>query len=238
MEIHPPEGGIHSWRGFLVHMATIVLGILIAIGLEQMVEAIHHRHQREQLNADLRDDIRSVLGADAMNKQRGAEMRTYMVALRDAVDARRAGQKTTDVQKLGNVNLIHPTMASWEAAKESGLVVLLPAQQIRLYDRFLFQLSQVDSTIMDFRASSFALQSFEGRFMQTPGGFDYGKRPISPELSSMSHEDLAEYSRLLSAEIASLDRLLVRVGFVDAEARALNDGAKTEDELVRAVLKS
>jgi hypothetical protein len=51
----------------------------------------------------------------------------------------------------------------------------------------------------------------------------------------MSRGDLAAYSPLLSAEIASLDRLLVRIGFVDAEARALNDGVTTEDELVRRV---
>jgi hypothetical protein len=171
MEIHPPEHGIHSWREFLVHMATIVLGILIAIGLEQTVEWVHHRHQREQLNADLRDDIHSVMAADAVDVQRGAEMRAYMVALREAVDARRAGVPAKYVQKLGNVNLMHPRMASWEAAKESGVADLLPAQQIRLYDRFLFQLSQLDMTISDFHASSFALQSFEGRFMETPGGF-------------------------------------------------------------------
>lgn len=43
MEIHPPQHGIQSWREFLLHMTTIVLGILIAIGLEQTVEWVHHQ---------------------------------------------------------------------------------------------------------------------------------------------------------------------------------------------------
>ena len=41
MEVHPPEHGIHSWRDFLVHMGTITLGLVIALGLEAAAEALH-----------------------------------------------------------------------------------------------------------------------------------------------------------------------------------------------------
>ena len=44
IDIHPAEHAAHSWREFLVHIATIVLGIIIAIGLEQAVELVHHYH--------------------------------------------------------------------------------------------------------------------------------------------------------------------------------------------------
>ena len=40
MEVHPPDHAIHSWRDFIIHIATIVVGLLIAIGLEQSVEAL------------------------------------------------------------------------------------------------------------------------------------------------------------------------------------------------------
>lgn len=53
MEVHPPEHGIHSWRDFIVHMGTITLGLLIAIGLEQSVEWVHHRHQVAAIRHDL-----------------------------------------------------------------------------------------------------------------------------------------------------------------------------------------
>lgn len=38
MEVHPPEHPIFTWKQFFSHMAVIVLGLLIAIGLEQTVE--------------------------------------------------------------------------------------------------------------------------------------------------------------------------------------------------------
>lgn len=54
MEVHPPEHPIFTWKQFLVHMSTVCIGLLIAIGLDQAVEFAHHRHQRHQLEADFR----------------------------------------------------------------------------------------------------------------------------------------------------------------------------------------
>jgi hypothetical protein len=54
MEVHPPEHPIFTWKQFFIHMATVCLGLLIAISLEQSVEALHRDHQRHQLKSDLR----------------------------------------------------------------------------------------------------------------------------------------------------------------------------------------
>jgi hypothetical protein len=36
LEVHPPHHAASSWRDFFIHIATIVIGLLIAIGLEQL----------------------------------------------------------------------------------------------------------------------------------------------------------------------------------------------------------
>lgn len=238
MELHTPEGGIHSWRDFFVHMVTIVLGIMIAIGLEQSVEWVHHRHQREQLNADLRDEVQSNLEKERFDLSRGPAIRAYLLELRSAVDAKRGGQRS-DVAPPQRplVTMVHPLMAAWQAAKESGVVALLPAKEIRLYDRVLFQMERMDVEMEAFHTSSLALQSFEERFVDAPGGFDYGVLTSTPDISRMPADDLAEYSKLLSAEITALDRLMMRVRNMYAEDRALQEGATTEDELVTSARK-
>jgi hypothetical protein len=48
LDVHPPHQAAHSWKDFFTHIATIVLGLLIAIGLEQTVEFFHHRHQLKE----------------------------------------------------------------------------------------------------------------------------------------------------------------------------------------------
>lgn len=53
IDIHPPHHGGITRRDFFLHLFTVVLGILIAIGLEQTVEYLHHR--------DLAAEARSAL---------------------------------------------------------------------------------------------------------------------------------------------------------------------------------
>ena len=59
MEIHKPNP-IHNFREFLKEVGIIVLGVLIALGAEQTVEALHWRakvHEAEQaMRIELRDD--------------------------------------------------------------------------------------------------------------------------------------------------------------------------------------
>ena len=38
IDIHPPHKSDHTWKDFFIHIGTIAVGILIAIGLEQTVE--------------------------------------------------------------------------------------------------------------------------------------------------------------------------------------------------------
>jgi hypothetical protein len=38
LDVHPPHHAASTWRDFFIHIATIVIGLLIAIGLEQTVD--------------------------------------------------------------------------------------------------------------------------------------------------------------------------------------------------------
>src|SRR6516162_150479 len=45
LDVHPAHHAASTWRDFFIHIATIALGLLLAVGLEQGVEVIHHRHE-------------------------------------------------------------------------------------------------------------------------------------------------------------------------------------------------
>ena len=61
LDVHPPEHGIHGTRDFFLHLFTITIGLLIALGLEAGVEAVHHRHQREEAETLVRREIQNNL---------------------------------------------------------------------------------------------------------------------------------------------------------------------------------
>ena len=52
IDVHVPHA-THTWKDFWIHLGTIAAGLLIAIGLEQTVEKLHHLEQRHQLEEDL-----------------------------------------------------------------------------------------------------------------------------------------------------------------------------------------
>jgi hypothetical protein len=54
IDIHPPQHGAMTRRDFFTHLGIVVLGILIAIGLEQSVEYLHHRHLAAEARRALR----------------------------------------------------------------------------------------------------------------------------------------------------------------------------------------
>jgi hypothetical protein len=60
MHIHLPKP-LHGWREFLGEVGVIVIGVLIALGAEQIIEQIHWHHQvrdaRESLHREMRLDL-------------------------------------------------------------------------------------------------------------------------------------------------------------------------------------
>jgi septation ring formation regulator EzrA len=59
LDVHPPHESMHGWRDFLLHLFTITIGLLIALGLEGCVEWQHHRHLVHEAEASLHAEIES-----------------------------------------------------------------------------------------------------------------------------------------------------------------------------------
>lgn len=57
LDVHAPHETARTWKDFLVHIAAISIGLLIALGLEATVQWIHHRHQAQQALELLKQEI-------------------------------------------------------------------------------------------------------------------------------------------------------------------------------------
>jgi hypothetical protein len=125
IDVHPTHHGPFTRRDFFTHLFIIVLGILIAIGLEQAVELIHHRHQSEYLEAELHQE--------SLTNRRLVQ---YDI---DSVNAVRRNIRLN----MANLDLNSKTFVpippphdtflpfintAWIAARSSGQITLLPTQ--------------------------------------------------------------------------------------------------------------
>jgi hypothetical protein len=236
IDIHPPQHGAMTRRDIVTHIAIVVLGIFIAIGLEQTVEAVHQLHQRHELENNLREELRSNLQRDAKDFRVLAGIRAYTVELKSAVTARRAGNASPapppDDARRHQIP-IAPSIAIWDAAKLNATITLLPSREIDLFHGVVLQHDLLFAALDDFQHSAFALESFEERFVDTPGAFDMGYPAPPPNLDAMSPADLTQYETLLAAYIKAIDRITVRIHFFDRVTRAILDGATDRDDLTR-----
>lgn len=62
MEIHKPKA-VHGWRELLNEVGVIVIGVLIALGAEQVVESLHWRHVVGETKESLSTTVEDAYGA-------------------------------------------------------------------------------------------------------------------------------------------------------------------------------
>ena len=138
LDVHPAHHAASTWRDFFIHIATIVLGLMIAVSLEQTVEYFHHRHERRQLEEDLRAEAeRRIPILTAGLRQFAILADWYRKGLQRGRVATVSGGFVTFVlpDRPQIPTLLRPEDAAWPAAKASGLVAVLPNQEVEGWDR-------------------------------------------------------------------------------------------------------
>ena len=225
MEVHPPHHPLHSWKDFFIHIATITVGLLIAVGLEQSVEALHHRHQRHQLQEDLRAEAEQNRLVIARNlKMRDLE--PWFDGAMEAVDKAvpQQGKMRLVLSRppcipgtvgTAAVRYFAPSEAVWTTAKESGLVALLPVEESRMYARLGHNYVLLAAVRDDVFRGCSAIASMRRRFAQkTPDGSDNDVWTLSPAQAE-------ELAKTAGETQVSIQALLFRLRWSDVYEEAI-----------------
>ena len=150
LDVHPPHEAAHTWKDFFLHIATICIGLLIAVGLEQTVELFHHRHQRHQLEAELRTESlqnmnRALRNIDAFTALESSTSAQYTEIQAAAHDHRSPHFVR---QEFGPGN-DYPATAAWVVAQQSATLGLLPVAESQFYVTLYRATDRVTSSMAD-----------------------------------------------------------------------------------------
>ena len=128
LDVHPAPHAAHSWREFFTHIATIVLGLLIAIGLEQTVEYFHHRHQLHKLEESLQKS--SEANREYMKDNIAMAQSVMDWTMGQAAALEHAGSTgPLTLRRMPAAELYAPSTGVWLAAKANGQAGLLSASE-------------------------------------------------------------------------------------------------------------
>jgi hypothetical protein len=194
IDIHPPQKSDHTWKDFFLHIGTIAVGILIAIGLEQAVELIHEHHQRTDLRqgaiTDARLYLRDVDENRDANTQQVEDLTARIQQVRETISLHHplpppAYRPAFPIETIRLENLA--------AAKSSGLIHLLSEDEINSAGDA--EVAVINSEALKERAQEAATKrvAFEQRFQTAfpSGPFDF---------SHITPAQLDEYLGLLLEE--------------------------------------
>lgn len=137
LDIHDAHHAASTWREFLIHIATIVLGLCIAVALEQTVEYFHHRYEGSEAREALR--VERDINHSRYSLQT-ASFRRFKAAVRNnlAVLTYIEQHPGTPEAHLPGVLVCGvpwnpPEESAWKAAQRTNATSYMPSDEVQGY---------------------------------------------------------------------------------------------------------
>ena len=150
LDVHPPPHAAHGWRDFFVHIATIVIGLLIALGLEQFAEAIHHRRQL----SEMRDAIAEERAANErvfaittdMFRRETKRFQTNLAVLQYLQQHPGAAPDTWPGKISWHTYITAFSTAAWQSAQNLGVTARMAPREVRQLEQLYHALNVVQAS--------------------------------------------------------------------------------------------
>jgi hypothetical protein len=135
LDVHALHQPVRSWKDFFIHIATIVIGLLIAIGLEQTVELFHHRHQvadaRRQLDTELKINL-ATFHAQMLEGHRYVPVLQHNLEILQYLRGHAGAPSSTWPGELSWwFDDFYYVLSAWTSAQESGVLALMPRREVQ-----------------------------------------------------------------------------------------------------------
>jgi hypothetical protein len=207
LEAHAPHEPIHTWKAFFIHIATIVVGLLIAVGLERGVEYLHHRHQLADARIELAQEIAENSKVTAKNREGLGKFKEQldanMALLLAAQGSSAPAALNLPYQWIGT--FYWPPNGAWQALRQSGALSLMSHEELARYAYFYEGVTAFQET-----AKALAVQvDIAGAIARRSPGGVLGAGEIQELISATSECQgrLAYLLKILTLEEAGLQKL-------------------------------
>lgn len=124
---------LHGWRAFAGEVGIIVLGVLIALGAEQLVEQVHQRQEAAQANNIIRGELAFNLGRLRSRLQIRSCVDARISQIERLLDAAATQPKLHGPIWIGRPQYWTLQTSRWEAESQAGHAALIDRQELAQY---------------------------------------------------------------------------------------------------------
>jgi hypothetical protein len=231
LDVHAPHEVLHTWKDFFIHIATIVIGLFIAVALEQSVEAINRHREVAALREDLRQESRQIL-ADA-RKSEAAHLYEIRWLTTRIAQTQLAIRERHPIGPRGANDMpsyASPDIPIWRSAKAAGRTALLTKGEVNAYAEIEYVQAHLDEMEVVKNTARYAVKSFNREFPPLPNG--------DPDLSNASSEDLHTYLGLLTTAYEAIEAYIHWLRIINGAESAVVDGKINLDEIYASERKT
>jgi hypothetical protein len=222
LDVHAPHEPSHTWKGFVIHIATITIGLLIAIGLEQLVEHFHHRHQAAEIAAKLKaesfENIATVRSDIRTCDQTLAAIKSIVASLDQKPSVSPAAPWMPPA--LPEARILKPSNSEWLIARDSALLQLLPSALVANYWKIEITREHADDVYLDARRSRLKLSAILDVYS--------GQSALNSTDALAIRLALSEYAQYLN-EAKRLLQHVAELNQITLDNKAIVDGKASGD---------
>jgi hypothetical protein len=138
LDVHAPHEALHTWKGFFIHIATIVVGLLIAVGLERGVEYLHNRYQLSDARAELAQEIEDNAAVVAKNREALGKFKDQLDANMSMLLAEQGSSSPAALNLPYQwLDAFHwPPNGAWQVLRQHGALALMSHRALADYTYF------------------------------------------------------------------------------------------------------
>jgi hypothetical protein len=136
LDVHAPHQTVHTWKDFLVHIAAIAIGLLLALALERLAEYVHERRQLTEARRELALEVAENRRTWATNVTEAARIQQELDADLRLIQAVRSHAPVGGRKFDYSVRLYAVRDGAWQAVRQSGSLNLMPHEELQTYAWF------------------------------------------------------------------------------------------------------
>lgn len=201
LDVHPPHKAIGNAGEFFLHLFTITIGLLIAVGIEAAVE--HHQHRK--LASEARETMKEEIRKNAENTNDALkDIASEQQKMKDNLAAVRKVQLNPNDPSANDMKLDISYSSTgledtgWKTAQATGALAFMPYAESTKY-------SAIYGTEQSFLKAQDQLAEDEARFLGTVQKFHIGTGKVSKDAADAIAEQLGIWQgHLLAVKIAAV----------------------------------
>lgn len=177
MQFHLPRP-LHGWREFAGEVGIIVIGVLIALGAQQVAEAMQWRSQVGAFRAAVRQEVGWDLGTEVYRSREDGCVKARLDQLEQWLQGWQLGHPKILAGPIGSPGSLSPYTSAWQS-RDPALMAHIPLEE-RLTLGYLYdELANNEVHRLDERQTWLMLAKYDGA-------------------TALQHEDLMELRELIS----------------------------------------